>query len=202
MSAQGAAPGPIYNASMAQADDLHRSKESLKARSRLASRQGSRATRASRASIESRGPFSSNEDLDFHVELPPGILADKWDPSPPLSRPPEHPPEHKASRKANRILKRRQERTPEPNTEARIERKRGIRAKLRRILFRNDKTEANPTRPYGHRQPKEPQRQENAKNQARQSLDLAESEDPTPKEPSPRTSVNLPKDETSSEMKL
>ncbi|GJC97324.1 hypothetical protein ColKHC_06150 [Colletotrichum higginsianum] len=64
------APGPIYDEQdLADlAEDFRRSKESLKAAGRrLTSRQTSRATRASRASIESRGPLSSNEDLDLHA---------------------------------------------------------------------------------------------------------------------------------------
>ncbi|KAK1590897.1 uncharacterized protein LY79DRAFT_669615 [Colletotrichum navitas] len=126
------------------AEDIRHSKESLR---RLVSRQASRATRASRASIESRGPLSSNEDLDLHVDLPPGILADE---SAASSRPPGHP-SGKATRK-----KKRSSTTPRSELKAErdagvqpAKRRRGFRAAVRRFFGLGDKPEALTDAPYG-----------------------------------------------------
>ncbi|OHF03425.1 hypothetical protein CORC01_01144 [Colletotrichum orchidophilum] len=166
---------PIFAATEKLANESGRSKESLKAvRSRLVSRQGSRATRRSRASIESRGPFSSNEDLDIDVddvedlELPPNILADNWDSSaPPSSRSAERPWHRSSSSRKPRKWKRggfvsagwMEE---EPMSEAagvqqkkknKKERKRGFRARLRRLLGQDrEKSKAGHESPYGHEQ--------------------------------------------------
>ncbi|GKT62500.1 OPT family small oligopeptide transporter [Colletotrichum tofieldiae] len=168
------APAPIYDErDLADlAEDFRRSKESLKAAGRrLTSRQTSRATRASRASAESRGPLSSNEDLDLHVDLPPGILADESAASSPPSRPPGHPP-GKAARKTKRSSTSRSERKIQRDTGALpLKRRRGFRARLRRLFGRGDKPEAVFDALYSQPDTQESQKQDHQDENARQSTE-------------------------------
>ncbi|KAK2018323.1 hypothetical protein LZ32DRAFT_369824 [Colletotrichum eremochloae] len=188
------------------AEEFRRSKESLKASSRrLASRQASRATRASRASIESRGPLSSNEDLDLHVDLPPGILADESAASSPPSQPPGHP-SGKATRKTKRSSTTRSERKPESGARAQHpKRRRGFRAKIRRIFGRDGKPKDIANAPYGKPQTRAPQKRDHQDNGLRsasekksapeRSSEHVEAESSS-KEPAPPPSTDLPKDDT------
>ncbi|TIC95448.1 hypothetical protein CH35J_008707 [Colletotrichum higginsianum] len=204
------APGPIYDEQdLADlAEDFRRSKESLKAAGRrLTSRQTSRATRASRASIESRGPLSSNEDLDLHVDLPPGILADESPVSSPPSRPPGHPPGN-TTRKTKRSSANRSERKAERVAGVQpSKRRRGFRARLRRILGRNDKLEVDPDAPHSQFQAQEPKKQDHQDKDSQRSPEQkttpksgpepAEAEPSSLKETTPRTSISLSKNDKS-----
>ncbi|KAJ3939492.1 uncharacterized protein N0V96_010271 [Colletotrichum fioriniae] len=96
----------------------------------------SRGTRRSRASTESRGPFSSKEDL----ELPPNILADNWDSSEPSSGSEQRP-------------RRRGSKKPKKRAAKEEQKKRGFRARLRRLLGRDEKkSKGGHESPYGHEQ--------------------------------------------------
>ncbi|KAL2876147.1 hypothetical protein SGCOL_008689 [Colletotrichum sp. CLE4] len=108
----------------------------------------SQGVRTSRASTESRGPFSSKEDLDIDVddvedlELPPNILADDWDSSaqPSSGSEPQHP-------------RRRASKKPKKRAARKEQKKRGFRARLRRFLGRDgDKGRGGHESPYSHRQ--------------------------------------------------
>ncbi|GKT42500.1 uncharacterized protein ColSpa_02681 [Colletotrichum spaethianum] len=203
------APAPIYDErDLADlAEDFRRSKESLKAAGRrLTSRQTSRATRASRASIESRGPLSSNEDLDLNVDLPPGILADEPAASSPPSRAPGHPA-GKGARKTKRSSTNRSERKAERDAGVQpMKRRRGFRARLRRIFGRDDKPEAISDTPYSQCQTQEPRKQDHQGENSRQSTEKkaapkrghehTEAELSSPKEPAPHASINLAENDT------
>ncbi|KAL0779056.1 hypothetical protein CaCOL14_003540 [Colletotrichum acutatum] len=106
----------------------------------------SRGTRRSRASTESRGPFSSKEDLDIDVddvedlELPPNILVNNWDSSAPSSGSEQHPRRRSSMKPKKRAAKKEQK-------------KRGFRARLRRLLGRDEKkSKGSHESPYGHGQ--------------------------------------------------
>ncbi|KAK1998204.1 hypothetical protein LX36DRAFT_44219 [Colletotrichum falcatum] len=186
------------------ADEFRRSKESLKAVGRrLTSRQASRATRTSRASIESRGPLSSNEDLDLHVDLPPGILADESAASSPPSRPPGHP-SGKATRKTKRSSTTRSERKAERSVGVQpMKQRRGFRAKLRRIFGRDSKpeaiTDAKPQTPAPLKRDHQDdglQPDSESKAAPRRSPNYAEAESSSSKDPAPPPSTGLPKNDT------
>ncbi|KAK1986109.1 hypothetical protein LZ30DRAFT_313315 [Colletotrichum cereale] len=204
------APAPLYNErDLADlAEDFRRSKESLKAAGRrLTSRQASRATRASRASIESRGPLSSNEDLDLHVDLPPGILADESAASSPPTRSPRHA-SGKATRKTKRSSTVQSERKAERSAGVQpSKRRRGFRARLRRIFGRDGKPEPITDAPYRKPQTRKPQSRDHRDEVLRPSTEKkaapkrnpehAEAESSYPKEPAPPPSTDVPKNDTS-----
>ncbi|KAK2048737.1 hypothetical protein LZ31DRAFT_628258 [Colletotrichum somersetense] len=182
--------------------EFRRSKESLHAGGRRqASRQASRATRASRASIESQGPLSSNEDLDLHVDLPPGILADE---SAASSRRPGHP-SSKASRKTKRSSTNRSERKTERSAgvqPAKRRRGRGIRAALRRIFGLDGNPEAAIDAPHGKSKTRAPQKRDRWNDDLRtatkkaapeRSPEHTEAEPSFSKEPMPPPGADLPK---------
>ncbi|KAK2022867.1 hypothetical protein LX32DRAFT_667757 [Colletotrichum zoysiae] len=175
-------------------NEFRRSKESVHAGGRRqASRQASRATRASRASIESQGPLSSNEDLDLHVDLPPGILADE---SAVSSRRRGHPP-GKPSRKTKRSSTTRSERKTERSAgvqPAKRRRGRGIRAALRRIFGLDDNPEAAIDAPHGKPKTRAPQKP-TKKASPERSPEHTEAEPSSSKEPTPPPGADLPKND-------
>ncbi|KAK1533609.1 hypothetical protein CPAR01_10317 [Colletotrichum paranaense] len=107
----------------------------------------SRGTRRSRASTESRGPFSSKEDFDVDdiddvddLELPPNILADNWGSSAPSFGSEQRPRRRGSKKPKKRVAKKEQK-------------KRGFRARLRRLLGRDKKkSKGGHESPYSHRE--------------------------------------------------